>query len=187
MTENIDIQLTRTEPIPENWLEIAQQQKAVYQNRIKPTPIPIETLKEPTEAEKIEALKTAKKYEIKRLTNELDADAIEAQLSDKLDDLTTLTQVNDFNILEEITTSINTLEYQKIKRIEKLKEKTSAEIYAVYPVFKQNNMALGIYSEDERQEMVNFIVSKKMECDEIETKILNANNIQELNEVNYIE
>lgn len=183
MIENIDIQLTRTEPIPENWLEIAQQQKAAYANKIKPSPIPIEDTEEPTEAEKIEALKNAKKYEINRLNNELNANSIETQISDKLDGLTTLTQVNDFNVLEEITASINTLEYQKKKRIEKLKEKTSAEIYALYPAFKQNNMALGIYSEDERQTMVDFIMAKKTKCDEIEAKILASKTIQELNEI----
>ncbi|MCP4481429.1 MAG: hypothetical protein GY817_01185 [bacterium] len=175
-----DINLERTEPIPDNWLEIGQEQKAAYEKQATPQPTPIEEPEELTEEEKIAELKNAKKYEIKRLTQEKEANSISIQLSDNLDSLTTLTEVNEFNVLDEITTIIDTLDYKKEKKIEELKSKTSTEIYAVYPDYKQRNMALGIYTEEEKQIMVNFINTKRTENDTTETAINNATTPAEL-------
>lgn len=54
-----------------------------------------------------------------------------------------------------------------------IKAMASAIILGKYPEFKQRNAALGILSEQERQEMANFISSIRDKTHELEAQIKN--------------
>ncbi len=72
--------------------------------------------------------------------------------------------------------------FNKFKQIiiNMIKEKASQEIYNSIPNFKQVNAALGLYSETDKNSIINTIQTKRDEIDIIEQNILAATTLDEV-------
>ena len=78
---------------------------------------------------------------------------------------------------------IKTLEELKQEKIRELKDNCSNYIYSKYPIFKQLNIANGLATNEEVEQMVSFIGQAKLTCEEIEQKIDSAKTQNELENI----
>ena len=66
------------------------------------------------------------------------------------------------------------LEELKQKKIQELKTNCSNYIYSKYPIFKQLNIAIGLATNEEVEQMVSFIGKARLICEEKEQQINSA-------------
>ena len=78
---------------------------------------------------------------------------------------------------------IKPLEELKQEKIQELKSNCSNYIYSKYPIFKQLNIANGLATNEEVEQMVSFIGQAKLTCEDIEQKINSAKTQKELEKI----
>lgn len=77
-------------------------------------------------------------------------------------------------------TDTRTVEGQKPIKIAQLKEAASARILVQYPIFKQINAALGVYSAEVAQAITDGIIAARMEVNAKEAAINACETLDEL-------
>lgn len=82
------------------------------------------------------------------------------------------------NLLSLVDT--RTLAGEKARRIAALKAATGEAILAIYPVYKQSNAALGVYSKQETQAIKEGIQTLRMACDAREALMSACKTLEEL-------
>ena len=75
------------------------------------------------------------------------------------------------------------LEELKQKKIQELKTNCSNYIYSKYPIFKQLNIAIGLATNEEVEQMVSFIGKARLICEEKEQQINSAKTQKELEKI----
>lgn len=75
------------------------------------------------------------------------------------------------------------LEELKQKKIQELKSNCSNYIYSKYPIFKQLNIAIGLATNEEVEQMVSFIGKARLICEEIEQQINSVKTQKELENI----
>lgn len=72
---------------------------------------------------------------------------------------------------EEYTYYTGTIEQDKLDKIAQAKLMCSQNIYDLAPQFKQDNATLGIYTQEEKDEIIAIINHFRDECTALETSI----------------
>ena len=75
------------------------------------------------------------------------------------------------------------LEELKQKKIQELKSNCSNYIYSKYPIFKQLNIAIGLATNEEVEQMVSFIGKARLICEEKEQQINSVKTQKELENI----
>ena len=84
-------------------------------------------------------------------------------------------------VIEVVDT--RTVEGEKSRRIADAKAMTGEKILAAYPIYKQQNAALGIYDEAKCQEIKDGIQAFRADCDAGEAAINECETLEELDAI----
>lgn len=73
----------------------------------------------------------------------------------------------------------------KTERIEYLKNECGRAILRAVPQYKQNNIAMGIYGQEESDSLKTVIQSYRNQCNDKEAQVLDAETVEEVGAINF--
>ncbi len=85
-----------------------------------------------------------------------------------------------WELVEEPAPTVVDLNTAKEEKKLYINELASRQILKIYPVYKQINAALGVYSESEKDTMVQYIQSVRTKNNTLKLQADNANSVEEL-------
>jgi hypothetical protein len=144
----------------------------------------------------MEIIKTTKKTKIEdtnRICLQLNCQDIAQKIIEKINLIETLENINSFDTVQEILNILNSLDYQKQKKINEIRQKTHDIIISMYPDYTQRNIdALRLnteknikYTSLDRTTMWTRIDDVRTQGKEFQNQVNNFSNIEDLKNFTY--